>query len=449
MTAAATPPYVPTPVYPMPPAGGWRSDNLPPLERQRHAVAAAIGEENINIADPQWLKMLRDGVLVKLHIRRKRGECKLDPEDLGLPKAETEELVKSGIISLGQKLLLPKRILDRATAIESSARYCLEQHSFRTLWGYFIPATAYAAWKAENQEWEQKYLALRDEIDRDYDRLVTELLNDYQKQARNSWRYLGALDPDSMTSEERREEQSFVRLFISRIFAKVPTKEAIYESFGFEAVPEMVPLPSLLAEDTAARDRIIAEETAELTRIREESSAQSRITRMREAMEADVIREAKAQKTRVIDGFLKDVVSQLRTLVYEASTDVLASMQKNQGKLLGKSAAQLERLVSEVKKLNFFGDEEMDIAIRRVQAVLDRTPKDRDTVDLARQLRAIATITRDTLLNLDEEPRSARDLGVADTPTEEMVRTARRELEIEAQPMLIGDDLAERQSREL
>lgn len=439
MTTAAIPAYTNPQVYPMPPAGGWPSDNLSPIERQRRAIAQAIGEENINVADPQWLKMLRDGVVVKLHIRRKRGECKLDPEDLGLPKEETEELVKSGIISLGQKLLLPKRILDRATAIESSARYCLERHSFGTFWGRFIPVTAYAAWKVENEEWQRKYIELREEINRDYERLVNELLNDYQKQARTSWRYLNALDPDSLlTSEERRQEDGFVRLFIQRIYQRIPTKEAIYDSFGYQAAPEMVPLPSLLAEDSAARDRII-----------EESGVQSRLTRLCEAMEADVIRQAAAQQVETVGGFLRDIVAELRGLVYEATTDVLASMQKNGGKLLGKSAAQLEHLVAEVKKLNFFGDEAMDTAIQRVQAVLDRTPKERDTADLARQLRAIGTIARATLLDLDEEPRSARDLGVADEPTAEMVRTARRELDIETQPQLIDTEPLERQSREL
>jgi len=436
ITNSTTPsgPFLPPPV----PLRTEQDEQLTPLERKLRAMALALGEDHIQLADARWVDMLRDGVTVKLTIGRWRGEAKLEAEDLGLPEAETRELVEASIIELGNKRLLPKRILDALGSVESNARKCLERHSLDTFWGYFVPATAYQAWKRENEGYRARYLAIRDDIAANYDALVSELLTEYAIQAHRSYRYLKALDPDSMTGEEGQEEEGFVRMFVARIRAKIPTGEAIVGSFSYKTIPSLVPLPSMLAEERAAAERIV-----------EQRQAERRDSQQREQMINEVLREARQQKAEMLRDFLSEAIAKLRNLVYEATTDVLASMQKNGGKLIGKSAAQLRNLIAEMEKLNFYNDNEMDEAIKRVQAVLDTVPKHRNVGDLDTKLRSIATICRATLLDLDEVPRSARDLGVADTPTIEMVRSARRELDIETQPQLIDTEPLERQGRDL
>ena len=144
-------------------------------------------------------------------------------------------------------------------------------------------------------------------------------------------------------------------------------------------------------------------------------------------MERDVLRHAQAQKEALVDGFLRDLVGQLRTLVYEATTDVLASIQTQQ-RLGGKSATQLRHLVGQVGRLNFFGDAELDAAIGRLEALIAPPAPARDLAELQAALQATATVTRAVLLDLGQAPRSARALGVADTPTPALLRRARRAL---------------------
>ena len=50
-------------------------------------------------------------------------------------------------------------------------------------------------------------------------------------------------------------------------------------------------------------------------------------------------------KEELIDTFLADLVKQLRGLVYEVTTNVLASIETNQGRLVGKASVQLSNLI--------------------------------------------------------------------------------------------------------
>lgn len=400
------------------PAPQQTDSSLSPLERQRKAIAAALGEKDIALAQPRWLELMREGVIVGLHIKRWRASVKLAYSDLGLPDADADAPL-SDLIELGEKRLLPRRIMDALNSVESNARKCLDRFAYKTFWGYFLPASAYAEWKAQNEAYRQKYIAIRDEIVASYDQILAELTTEYTKAAKAAYHNLKLLDPAAAKGHAEQDEQGFVSAFVARITALIPTAEAISQSFDYSVILSYVPLPSLLAADTAERERITTHRRAE----------SEREARMRE-LEREVSREAEAQKKELVGGFLKDLVGQLRALAYEATTDVLTAMEKNE-KLVGKSAAQLRNLVAQVESLNFFGDVEMDAAIKRVQAVLDTKPKERDMSELRRELQAIGTLTRATLLDFGASPRSARSLGVADIPSADMVRTARRTLGIE------------------
>ena len=66
-----------------------------------------------------------------------------------------------------------------------------------------------------------------------------------------------------------------------------------------------------------------------------------------------------------------------------------------------------------------------------------QSPTERQTslADIQRTLRAVATITRATLLDLEEEPRVARDIAIPDFPTDSSVRQARAELGLDLDEM--------------
>ena len=143
-------------------------------------------------------------------------------------------------------------------------------------------------------------------------------------------------------------------------------------------------------------------------------------------MNAEVTAEARQKKQQMIDGFLADLVKQLRATIYEATTDILATMQKNQGKLHPRSVVQLRNLIDQVGQMNFFGDTETDAMIRRVRDVFDKRPEARNAADLQATLRDVAIITRASLLDLGEQPRASRIIGDQDTTPAEIAIARRR-----------------------
>ena len=119
----------------------------------RLALAQALGEdpEAITATNPRWLELMREGVLVRLHIGRWRARTTLRWRDLGVvPGQGEEEQVLHELLELGHKYLLPRDDVRALDSADSSARKWLERNAFRTYWGFFVPVTAYAEWKAGN-----------------------------------------------------------------------------------------------------------------------------------------------------------------------------------------------------------------------------------------------------------------------------------------------------------
>jgi len=97
--------------------------------------------------------------------------------------------------------------------------------------------------------------------------------------ARAAYRRLNALDPQAMTKAveytagEYAAEDDFVDAFMSRIVALIPGRDRIRDSFAFEVELRYVPLPSLLAQDLAEKERIEAQR--EMERLEEEMKRDS------------------------------------------------------------------------------------------------------------------------------------------------------------------------------
>jgi hypothetical protein len=94
----------------------------------------------------------------------------------------------------------------------------------------------------------------------------------------------------------------------------------------------------------------------------------------------------------------------------------------------------------------------MDRMMAQLQEIVQLSPeaRKRSLKEIQTKLRAIATSCRATLLDLEEEPRSARELAIPDFPTETTVRQARATLGLELDPALfasLSDVRAERLSQ--
>jgi len=89
--------------------------------------------------------------------------------------------------------------------------------------------------------------------------------------------------------------------------------------------------------------------------------------------------------------------------------------------------------------LNFYNDRDLDRMITQMRDIVEQPAKDRNVDDIRRQLRAIATVTRATLIELGETPRSARGVDVPDVVSDADAREARMELQLD-QPVEVASE---------
>lgn len=398
-------------------------------------LAQAIGEapEAIKTGNTDWAGLMQSGLIVKLHIRRWRGRTALSMEDIGVP-INGEQKLYDELLTLGTKLLAPKEIIKELDAIDSGARKCLERFAFQTYWGSFIPASAYEEWKTKDAEYEARYYAIRDRFLSEYDSIMEDLLDKYAEAARLAYQRRHKLQHAGMDFDlSINAEDKFVEAFMARITSLIPGKAMIADSFRYERELTFIPLPSLMAADAAEADRITLGALKDKTALQAERDRQTMITRMH----AEVIAEAKAQKQALVDGFMRDIVAQLRSLIYDAAMSVAETTARN-GSLHPRSVVALQTVVERVRQLNFFGDPDSDKMIAQLQAIVDQPAETRDASEIQGALQQVMIVTRQSLLTLGEAPRSAKTLGVPDAPTLVQTKAARSALGL---PDLDGNGL--------
>lgn len=391
-------------------------------QRKEQTIATILGKSSFQQVD--WRLLMQEGVLVRVTIRRCRFTAKLELSDLGISvqDARVRQAIARTLV-LGEKRLLPERYLTSLSRVESGARRLLAKHSFRTELGAFIPVTAYDAWKQETEACKQRYFALRDEILDEHERLVEQILAEYRIVARETYRRLQEVSPDLLTDSEER----FVQEYSDRIRALIPDRGRIQDSFAFSIdLVDGVKRMNELTEEEARSALLAAQVQPEQLRMQAEERSWQR-----EQMQRDLLQQAQEKKQSAVDTFLSTIVAHLRSLTYDAMTDVLASMERRgDGRFPPRSLTQLKNLVAQISQLNFYGDQDLERSMLQIQAILDQEPstRQRSLGQIRQKLCAIATVARATLLDLEQEPRSARELEVPDVPDAISVRQARREL---------------------
>ena len=143
-----------------------------------------------------------------------------------------------------------------------------------------------------------------------------------------------------------------------------------------------------------------------------------------------MVQAMRARKEAEVDRFLTDLVTQLRGLIYEVATDVLTSIQRNR-KLPRASTKQLKHMITQIGRLNFYADGDVERILAQLQATIDLPARQRDVGSIADQLRAIATITRNSLVQIGAAPRSGREVEIPDLPTGDQVQRARHVLRLD------------------
>lgn len=405
--------------------------------RRRQTIAALFGERSFEAID--WRKLLHDGVVVRLHVRRCRFTTRLVLEDIGVrvEDATMRDKLARWLI-LGEKRLLPETYMKALSRIESSARYALKERAFRTELGAFVPSTAYEGWKEVTLSLRDEYFALRDQIIANHRDLVRQVLADYESIAQDTYQRLHATHPELVTESR----VQFIANYCNRIAAEIPSPERIRETFDFTFILvdglSQLGLPS--PETTNDQEEHEARPSS-VDAMRVQANTRER---QRSVLEYYLRMHAQERLDTMLDSFLESVVGQLRSLTYDAVCDVLATLERRE-RMCPRSIVQLNHLLSQIRSLNFYGDVEIERMMQQIEEIVEESPaeRERSLAEIQQTLRAIATVTRATLLDLEEAPRSARDLAIPDIPTEASVRQARAELGLDLDMTRFADLLQE------
>ena len=369
--------------------------------RARAALADTLGlaQQDLGL-DGRWTQLLQQGVLAQIHLQSWSARARLEADDLGLPEQALPGV--GALLDLGVKRLLPRALYAELQTAESRVRDCLYARSIRCHWGYFVPVSAYAAWRSELQTRQGAFFALRDRLIAEYEGWRAALAAEYVPIAQAAHRR-----PTALAGVSASDEATFVRRFIDSILARIPSPVELPKLFSCRLELQFIPLLSYLQAEGAGQQVVVLGDDPALRALRQ-----------------DVLANAAADKRELVDGFRRDVVGQLRRLVYEAVTDVLAALERKPT-LGASSARQLRHLLDQVEQLNFYDDSELSAGLAQIRTLLDARGERRDGAALAARLQDLAVVTRATLLDLGLAPRSARSLGIPEDPALELVQRAR------------------------
>lgn len=293
-------------------------------QRRQRTVARLLGAQSF--ATIHWQHLLQEGTLVELHIGRCGFTTRLALEEMGIRienEAVRETLARW--TTLGEKRLLPDSYLKQLARIENRARATLKDHAFHTELGWFVPVTAYETWRGQTEALREAYTALRDDIIARYDELVRQVLSEYEVIAADTYQRLRSSHPEAV----REGEQHFVATYCNRIAHQIPSREKIHASFFFRffRVPGTQPLggapehPQALSDAPAPESMGVGEMRVEMEqRLRQQA-----------LLEQDLRHDAQQRVRVMVDEWLTTIVAHLRTLVYDAATDVLTTLKRRGG----------------------------------------------------------------------------------------------------------------------
>ena len=314
------------------------------------------------------IALMAEGVIVDLSITGWKGYSSLKPEDLGLRFVDTESSdFMRRYVRLGNYRLLPPEVLRELEAIRRMAFTHLYDHSFKTVWGSFVPHTAFSTWQALNTQSRSRYLEAALAIATRYDQIVLTVKEEYRNLARDVWARLYPNDKGGPTS-------SYEEDYVTKIIKKIPPKEDILSSFRYEMMYYSIPLPSFMERNMANAQRI-----------REESNLASE-TRRR------IAEEFVERKTVLIDGFLESTVGEMRHYISELCENVLRAIGKQniKGGVTNKYINKIKGMVAKVGSLNFYNDEEIATLLNDLDTEVNKFKGERNDDVIVDKLRKIA-----------------------------------------------------------
>ena len=296
------------------------------------------------------MDIYKAGVACDLTIHWYKGMIKLNPEDLGF-----EDFPETELISLGRKKLIQKKHIKQIYSIVLKAQAFLRNNGFIFPIGqtWFVPYTRLEAVLGKMAEYRQDfdrevndfislYGTVRQEMIDEYRKVFTEILQDKFLDNLPFCHHMGSLNLEGESLEFEVEK------LLSRLVTRFPSEIALRNKFRFEFLvfeigsPDFKPL-----EEGGALDK-------------------ARLNRELEA-------EYQAKVRDKVDGFLSDVVAQLKQMVLETTGNMIVQLER--GTLNKNTIKGFKNFADAFKQLDFV-DVTVDVKLEELQRRLDGASKE-------------------------------------------------------------------------
>jgi len=290
------------------------------------------------------LALMSRGLIIRIAVSRWRAQVKLDFNKLGLKFVDEDSLeFMRKYINLGTQKLLPPEELAQMESIERKARENLKNYSFDTLWGRFVPMTAFDVWKRNNDTIYEDFKECSLSFVNRYDDIVAIVKRDYRSMAKDVWARLYPEDKYGATD-------SFIESFVGEVVSKIPDRHEILSSFKYNAVYISIPMPSVVENNIAKAQEIRRQSEMATFKSDLEKDTQQRIAE-----------EYIKRKEELIGGFLEATVTSMRRYVGDLCDSVLKSIGKDakEGCVTRHHVKKINTMIDKVKLLNFYGDAEI------------------------------------------------------------------------------------------
>ena len=351
------------------------------------SIQERTGESQIRPLVVDWRRWMTEGVIVGVHISRWRGNVSLRMEDLGMGE-ELADSEAQEMLLLGKKLVMVPEFKKQFDSLEVRARATIKRYGFATHWGTFVPATAYSEMKAELTALKEQYMELAARYCGEYETHISSMQEIYRRIATRAYERFMRENPAAVAGASQRE---WVGIYVYEVMRRIPVKEALLASFAFDWDLSYIPLPTMIAEEEAAAAGI------------------RNAVALKREMDRDVQARAKAQKEELIDDFFAQVKAQINALVYDTCMDVIASLQGREN-VHPRSIVQLNNLVENLQRLNFWGDEDVTEAIKKFRGITSGYST-RGSGEVTKILTGVLNQARETIQELGVRPENSRYLA--------------------------------------
>lgn len=396
-----------------------------------------------------WRKIVKECVIVSPHIGYWRAKSALDFDGLGLTRDETDNLV-----NLGSRRLLPivpadspfyekkypkRTIGELFGAYEQRCRRAAQPFCVKTPYGYLLPVDQFEEAQEAMEAAKAEYQKLIDYVYETWQQNVDAVMVEYDAYAEHIFLRMTKLDKKRLTDMGWKTLKKFKVDFLARVQADIPDADRFKGSFYIHYALTYLPLPDILAQETA-QAQVAAEsaalETAKLRSERAEESVRAEeLTGKQKALQAmhkAVAAQEEQRVRRMTNEVVEGVVRQSRETVDKAVTEALTSIQRG-GRLQGPVSAGLSALVEKASTLfQALGrDEEVAMMLAPLKAELERGGK-RNLDGLTQILSDIQVTARASVVAMSTNGRGLanRDLEVAGLTVGE-VKAARGRLNLE------------------